>query len=158
MVAWISKIDKRTAELLDYFCVFCLVVIMVLLLIGVFTRVTGVVLFSWLEEIIYLALSWMVFVKTALIFRKNDHLAIGFLSDLLFKKRKAKRIYGILISSIILITLLVFGCVSAVLCYTTPRNSDILAIPFKYWYFSLCFSLFLSSIYIAASLVKEFRS
>jgi TRAP-type C4-dicarboxylate transport system permease small subunit len=158
VVALISKLDKKTAELLDYFCVFCLVVIMVLLLIGVFTRVTGVVLFTWLEEIIYLALSWMVFVKTALIFRKNDHLTISFLSDLLFRKRKVKKLYGILISGITLVTLLVFGCVSAVLCYTATRNSDILAIPFRYWYFSLCFSSFLSSIYIAGSLIREFRS
>ena len=157
MVAWISRIDKRTAEVLDHFCIFCLVVVMVLILIGVFARLTGVVAFSWLEEIIYLALSWMVFVKTALIFRKNDHLTIETLSDFLCRTESVRRIYRIVIYTIILITLVAFGVFSFILCCTTSRGSDVLDISFKYWYFSLSFSLFLSSIYIIAHIIKELK-
>jgi TRAP-type C4-dicarboxylate transport system permease small subunit len=157
MAIWISKIDKKMAELLDNFCIVCLVIVMILILISVFTRMTGLFTIDWLEEIIFMAIAWMIFVKTALIFRKNDHLEIGFLSDLLLKNKKARGIYNMVIYAVTLITLLVFGSASFILCCTTRRNSDVLDISYKYLYFSLFFSLFLSSLYIVASLIKEFK-
>jgi TRAP-type C4-dicarboxylate transport system permease small subunit len=153
----VSTFEKRTAKLLEYICLFLLTAIMIIVLASVLARVTGAFGIDWFEEIVGMGISWMVFIKAALLFKQDDHLQVELLAHLLSNKRKLIRIYNIFLYSVTFLALLGFTVVSFALCYTTRKSSPMLGVTFKLWYFSMCFSSALSAVYIFVKMIREFR-
>jgi len=158
MKEWINKLDRKMVVILDFCWVGCLVYLMGIVVTGVIGRFTGTFSIGWFEETVYLALSWMVFGKAALLFRNNEHLRVEFIDKVLFERPKAMKIYKIVVDVVILICTFAFSWASLKLCLTTPKVSPMLRIPYKFWYFALFFSMVLASLYIIVELIKELLS
>ena len=152
------RFEKVTTKILDGSAVILMAVIMTIIIASVAARVTGAFGMDWFEEIVGLGLTWMVLIKAVLLFKDKDHLQVDALSLLVSKNKECRKIYNIFIDTITFLSLVGFAIISFALCYTTRKSSPMLGFTFKLWYFSMCFSSVLSSIYVSMRLMRELRA
>ncbi len=157
MKKWIADLDKGIVKGLDYVWLLCLSFLMLLVLYDVLSRFLGLFSFSWSDEMIMLALIWMVFGKGALLFRNNDHLRVDLMDMWLANRPKSRKVYKIAVSVCVLICLAAFAWVSLELVLSMQRVSPILGLSYRLWVFSMFFSMSLSSIYVFIVIIKEIR-
>ena len=158
MRQWLSQLDHQAAEILKYCWLVCLVYLMIIVLYDISARFLSGYSIGWMDETVYLALTWMVFGEVALLFRDNNHLRVNLMDTLLGNRKKARKVYKILVNISVLVCLITFSWISFRMVLSTQRISPVLGISYKLWFVSICFSMCLSVLYVTKNLIKDILS
>ena len=131
MLAWV---DRELDAVLRWLCIVCMFVLVVLVSALVLVRFVPFMSLGWSDEIVELAFAWMVFMATAVIWRKNEHITIDIIPQALAGTR-AGRALAVVGSLLILGFLAVFTWQGWVFTMQARGNtSPMLTMPRPLWY------------------------
>jgi len=84
--------DRIVGKFLKWGSVILLTIVFLLLIANVFFQFFPIISFGWFDEVIEMLIAWMVFLRTAALWRENDHFTITFLPELFQGKKSASHL------------------------------------------------------------------
>lgn len=136
----------------------CLAVLVVLVAALVFIRFVPVVSLGWADEIVELAFTWMVFLGTAAIWRRYEHITIDFL-PLALAGTRTGRALAVGIGALSIGFLAVFTWYGWLFTVQARGNtSPMLTLPRPLWYAAIPVSGLIMIGYTLARILKSVRS
>jgi TRAP-type C4-dicarboxylate transport system permease small subunit len=129
----LKKIEGALAIYLRWGTIGCFVGLLFLIGAGIFVRFIPFFPIGWADEVIEWAFAWMVFLGTAVLWRKRTHFRVDLIPNWLAGSR-AGHLLEIFLSLLSLFFFLVFTYEGWVLTMRTTDPSPILAWPKALWY------------------------
>lgn len=132
-----AKAEHGLAAALHWGSILCLVALLFLLAGGVLVRFVPVVSLGWADEIVELSFAWMVFLGTAALWRRNEHITIDFVLQALAGSSVGRGLQ-VLLGLLALAFLAVFTWQGWLLTMQAVGNrTPILELPKPLWYAAL---------------------
>jgi TRAP-type C4-dicarboxylate transport system permease small subunit len=132
-----AKAERGLAAALRWGSIVCLAALLVLMTGGVLVRFVPVVSMGWADEIVELAFAWMVFLGTAALWRRNEHITIDFIPQALADSSVGRGLQ-VLLGLLALAFLAVFTWEGLLLTVQAVGNrTPILELPKPLWYAAL---------------------
>ena len=129
-----ARADRALEAVLRWVSIVCMFVLVVLVSVLVLVRFFPIMSLGWADEIVELAFAWMVFMGTAAVWRRNEHITIDFIPQALAGTR-AGRVLEVIVSLLILGFLAVFTWQGFLLTLrATTNTSPMLTLPRPLWY------------------------
>jgi len=131
---WAARSDRALDAVLRWVSIVCMFVLVVLVSALVLIRFVPIFSLGWADEVVELAFAWMVFMGTAAVWRRNEHITIDFIPQALAGTR-AGRALEFIVCLLILGFLAVFTWQGFLLTLrATSNTSPMLILPRPLWY------------------------
>lgn len=136
---------------------FCLAALFVLLVSQIVSRYFRIQALAPPDEITTLLFAWLVFISSALLMRRGEHLRVEIIDLFLEKRKHLLPWYNALLALLQLLFVVVF-LRSALRFFigSGTRVSPMLGLPQRYWYLAVLVSAVLMLIYTLLTLVTSF--
>ena len=153
----VERFDHALDVAMRWISAVCLTVLLCLVSLMVLVRFWPVVALGWEDEVVELAFAWMVFLGSAAVWRRGEHIVIDFIPQAL-AGTGAGRALELLIGAAMLGFLGVFTWYGWLLTLQSQGNtSPMLVLPRPLWYVSVPVSGLVMIGYTTARMVKAFR-
>jgi len=150
-------VDNVITRIANVIMGFCLTALFVLLLSQIVSRYFRIQALAPPDEITTLLFAWLVFVSSALLMRRGEHLRVEIIDLFLEKRRHLLPWYNGLLALLQLLFVVVFFR-SALRFFigSGTRVSPMLGLPQRYWYLAVLVSAALMLMYTLLTLVTAF--
>jgi TRAP-type C4-dicarboxylate transport system permease small subunit len=129
-----ARLDRVLDAALRWISIVCMFVLVVLVSALVLIRFVPMFSLGWADEVVELAFAWMVFMGTAAVWRRNEHITIDFIPQALAGTRAGRALEAI-VCLLILGFLAVFTWQGFLLTMrATSNTSPMLILPRPLWY------------------------
>lgn len=154
---WAERMDSALDVTMRWISAVCLTVLLCLVSFMVLVRFWPVVALGWEDEVVELAFAWMVFLGSAAVWRRGEHIVIDFIPQAL-AGTGAGRALEMIIGVAMLGFLAVFTWYGWLLTLQSQGNtSPMLVLPRPLWYVSVPVSGLVMIGYTITRMVKAFR-
>jgi TRAP-type C4-dicarboxylate transport system permease small subunit len=153
---FLSRLDHNLEAVLRWVSLLCLAVLAVLVSALVFVRFFPILSLDWSDEIVELVFAWMVFMGTAAVWRRHEHIVIDFIPQALAGTR-AGRALEVLVSLLTLVFLAVFTWQGWRLAVQAEDTSPMLLLPRPLWYVVLPLSGLVMIAYTLGGCLRAIR-
>lgn len=151
---WVDGAITRIANVIMGFCLAALFVLLVSQIVSRYFRIQAL---APPDEITTLLFAWLVFISSALLMRRGEHLRVEIIDLFLEKRKHLLPWYNALLALLQLLFVVVF-LRSALRFFigSGTRVSPMLGLPQRYWYLAVLVSAVLMLIYTLLTLVTSF--
>lgn len=151
------KFEILLTRILKSIVTISVLLLLVMVSLQVLSRFIDLGFFVPQDEIIIFLFAWMVFLGSAILVRKEEHLRVE-LIDLILKQKRVALFYGVFKDLIVCFFLIVMAYSGVILFLNaSSRTSPMLQLPQQLWYFPLPFSAFLMLFYEVVLIFKRIR-
>ncbi|MEW6660948.1 MAG: TRAP transporter small permease [Bacillota bacterium] len=152
----LKRVAEKINQVLEGICMVFLVMLFVLLLSQVLARFAKIPTMSWTDETIQFFLAWFVFLGTAVLVHKAEHISVGLLPDRLTGIMQKLLQVFILIIILVVAGFLIYGG-SNLVHQMAGKKSPVLDLPQSFWYLSIPTSGVLIAFFSLAKLVENLK-
>jgi TRAP-type C4-dicarboxylate transport system permease small subunit len=132
----LKQISEKINQLLEVVCGVFLIALFFLLLIQVGNRLVKISSLSWIDETIQFLLAWFVFLGSAVLVHKTDHISVDLLAEKLNGTGQKLLRYFVL-ASILAVGGFMIYCGNNLILQTVGKKSPIFDLPLVFWYLSI---------------------
>ncbi|WP_406678377.1 TRAP transporter small permease [Moorella sp. ACPs] len=131
----LKQISEKINQLLEVVCGVFLITLFVLLLVQVGNRLVKISS-SWIDETIQFLLAWFVFLGSAVLVHKTDHISVDLLAEKLNGTGQKLLRYLVLVSILAVGGFMIY-CGNNLILHTVGKKSPIFDLPLVFWYLSI---------------------
>jgi len=129
-----ARADRALDAGMRWMSSICLVILLAIVSLMVLVRFFPVMALGWEDEVVELAFAWMIFLGSAAVWRRHEHIVIDFIPQALAGSR-AGRVLEVVVGALVLAFLGVYTWYGWLLTIQSQGNtSPILVLPKPLWY------------------------
>jgi TRAP-type C4-dicarboxylate transport system permease small subunit len=152
-----SDFDGILISVLRVICVFCFILLMILLSGNVFVRYFPVAAFYWFDEVVECLFAWMVFFGAAALWARDEHFKLSWISEKLQGTSKGHMV-SVLLEIVSLGFLLVFAYQAMYLTVLARDWTPVFNLSRRYLYGCMPISGIIMVGYSIRNIVREVKS
>ncbi len=149
-----ARADRALDAGMRWMSSLCLVILLAIVSLMILIRFFPVMALGWEDEVVELAFAWMIFLGSAAVWRRHEHIVIDFLPQALAGSR-AGRVLEVVLGVLVLAFLGVYTWYGWLLTIQSQGNtSPMLVLPKPLWYAAVPASGVVMIGYTIARMVK----
>ncbi len=149
----LNLFEEKLVKFLNFLWVICFITFSVMILIQVLSREISFLYFKATEEIVTLTFVWMVFGRSATLFRDGEQLVVSLLEQNIIKSNKTRKFYRIVLNFLVLTTFVPCAYFAYQMLITNNSTSAMMDIDLRYWIAAILFCMVFSSLFILKNLI-----